>query len=101
MKFAIINKPREARRSGPSGQNNIVFVKEDDFVEEDNTVAACKRSANRETLTKQQGMQNGMDDCNKALLKQKVSVRLNPYFPITRKAPKKCKMSGKSLRVRW
>ena len=72
-----------------------MFVKEDDPVEEGNTVAAFKRSADRETLTKQQRMQNYIESYNKTQVKPKIAVRMNTDFPITRKAPKKGKKGGK------
>ena len=61
MRFAKNSEPTKAKGAGPSGHNNIMFVKEDDPVEEENTVAAFKRSADEETLTKQQRMQNDID----------------------------------------
>ncbi len=51
VRFAKNSEPTETQGAGPSGQNNIIFVKEDDPVEEENTVAAFKRSADGETLT--------------------------------------------------
>ncbi len=70
-------------------QNNIMFVKEDKPVEEENTVAAFKRTPEGETLTKQQRMQNDIDAYTKTQVKPKIAVRTIPDFPITRKGPKK------------
>ncbi len=100
MKFAKNNEPSEAKKAGLSGQNNIIFVKEDDLVEEQNTVAAFKKSADGETLTKQQGMQNDIDANRKTQVKPKIPVQLNPNFRITNKAPKKVKRAERSLRAR-
>ena len=55
-----------------------MFVKEDDSVEEENTVAEFKRSVDGETLSKQQRMQNDIEAYNKTQVKQKISVRMNP-----------------------
>ncbi len=56
VRFAKSSEPTEAKRAGPSGQNYIMFLKEDKPVEEENTVAAFKRTAEGETLSKQQRM---------------------------------------------
>ena len=72
-----------------------MFVKEDDPIEEENTVAAFKRSADGETLTKQQRMQNDIDAYTKTQVKPKIAVRMNPDFTVTRKAPRKSKKGGK------
>ena len=72
-----------------------MFVKEDDLLEEENTVAAFKGSADGETLTKQQRMQNDIDAYTKTQVKPKIAVRMNPDFPIAHKAPKKSRKSGK------
>ncbi len=95
MRFAKNSEPTKAKEAGPSGQNNIMFVKEDKPVEEENTVAAFKRSADGETLTKQQRMQNGIDAYAKSQTKSKIAARMNSDFPIARKASKKSKKSGK------
>ncbi len=100
MRFAKHSESTEIKGSGPSGQNNIMFVKNDDPVEEENTVAAFKRSAEVETLNKQQRMKNDIEAFSKTQVKPKISVRTNPDFPITRKAPKKSKKGRKSLRAR-
>ncbi len=39
MRFAKNSEATEAKGAGPSGKNNIRFVKEDDPIEEENTVA--------------------------------------------------------------
>ncbi len=52
MRFAKNSEPTKAEGARPSGQNNIMFEKENDPVEEKNTVAAFKRSTVGETLTK-------------------------------------------------
>ena len=74
-----------------------MFVKEDDPVEEESTVAAFKRSADGETLTKQQRVQNEIDAYTKTLVKTKIVVRMNRDFLIARKAPKKSKKRGKKV----
>ncbi len=51
VRLAKNNKPTEAKGAGPSGQNNILFVKEDKPFEKENTVAAFKRTADGEILT--------------------------------------------------
>ncbi len=89
MRFSKNSGPTEAKGAGPSGQNNIRFVKEDGPVEEEHTVAAFKRSAGGETLSKQQRMQNGIDAYTNIQVKPKIAVRTNPDFPITRKVSKK------------
>ncbi len=45
--FAKNSELTEANGSGPSEKNNIMFVTEDDPVEEEHTVAALKRSTDR------------------------------------------------------
>ena len=49
-----------------------MVVKEDDPVEEENTVAAFKRSVDGETLSKQQKMQKDMDAYTKMQVKPKL-----------------------------
>ena len=66
-----------------------MFVREDEPVEEENTVAAFKRYADGETLAEQQRMQNDIDVYTKTQVKPKIAVRMNPDFPITRKARKR------------
>ena len=58
-------------------------------------MAAFKRSADRETLTKQQRIQNDIDTYTKTQVKPTIAVRMNPDFPVTRKAPRKSKKGGK------
>ncbi len=58
-----------------------MVVKEDGPIEEENTVAAFKRSADRETLTKQQRMQNDINAYTKTQLKPKIAVTMNPRLP--------------------
>ncbi len=74
-------------------------MKENDPVEEGNTMAAFKRSVDRETLTKQQRMQNDIDAYNETQVKLNIVLRMNPEFPITRKAPKKRKKVEINLRA--
>ncbi len=45
MRFAKNSEPAKSKGAGLSGQNNVMFVKEDDPVEEENTEAAFERSA--------------------------------------------------------
>ena len=66
-----------------------MFVQENELVQEDNTVAAFKRSEDGETLTKQQRMQNDIDAYNYSQVKPKIGGRVNPDFPSTRKVSKK------------
>ncbi len=66
MRFAKKSEPTKFKGARSAGQNNIMFVKEDDPVKEENTMAAFKRSADREMLTKQHGMQNNIYAYNKA-----------------------------------
>ncbi len=66
-----------------------MFVKEDHPVEKDNTAATFKRAAALEALTKQKRMQNDIDPYNKAQVKPKIAVRINPDFPIIHKTMKK------------
>ncbi len=91
VRFAKNSESKKAKGSGPSGQNNIMFVKESDPVEEENTVAAFKKFAEGETLTKQRRMQNDIDAYTKTQVKPKIAVRMNLSFPIAHKAPKKSK----------
>ncbi len=49
VRFLKPSAPAESKRAGPSGQNDIMFVQENELVQEDNTVAAFKRSADGET----------------------------------------------------
>ncbi len=58
-----------------------MFVKEDEPVEEKNTVVAFKRSTDGETLTKQKRMQNDIDAYTKTQVKPKIAVRMNPWLP--------------------
>ncbi len=53
-RFAENSKTTKPKGSGPFGQNNIMSVKEDDPVEEEKAVTAFERSADGETLTKQE-----------------------------------------------
>ncbi len=89
VRLAKNNEPTEAKGAGPSGQNSITFVKEGKTVEEENSVAAFKRTADGETLTMQKRMQNDIDTYTKTQVKPKIAVRMNPDFQITRKIPKK------------
>ncbi len=95
MRFSNKNKSVEEKGAGPSGNNDVMFVKEDDPVVEDNTVAAFTRAASGETITKQQRMQNDIEAYNRIQVKPNVTVRANPDFPVPRKAGKKNKKSGK------
>ncbi len=61
VRFDKSSEATENKDAGPSRQNNIMFVKEDEIVEEENTVTAFKRTADGETLTKQQRMPNNID----------------------------------------
>ena len=72
-----------------------MFMKEGDPIEKENTVAAFKRSADRETLTKQQRMQDDIDTYTKMQVKLTIVVKMSPDFAVTRKAPKKSKKGGK------
>ncbi len=94
-RFAKNSGPKEFKAAGPSELNNIIFVKEDRPVEEEHIVAAFKRPADGETLTKQQRMPEDIDVYTKMQAKSNIAVRTNPDFPIIRKAPKKSKKSGK------
>ncbi len=58
-------------------------------------MAAFERSADGDTITKQQRIQNDIGAYTKTQVKPKIAVRMNPNFPITRKSPKKSKKSGK------
>ncbi len=82
MRFAKSSEPTEAKRASSSGQNNILFVKADDSVEEDDTVAVYKSAASGEILTKQHRMQNDIDAYGKTQAKPKVTVKNEPGFPI-------------------
>ncbi len=62
-------EPTDTKGTGSLVQDNIMFVKEDDPIEEDYTVAAFKKSADGEILTKQQQMQNDTDAYNETQLK--------------------------------
>ncbi len=53
VRLAKNSEPTKAKRAGPPTQNSIMFLREDDSVKEENTLAAFKRSANGGTLTKQ------------------------------------------------
>ena len=72
-----------------------MLVREDKPVEEENTVAAFKRTADGEILTKQQRMQNDFDAYTKTQIKPKIAARKNSDFPITRKIPKKIRKGVK------
>ncbi len=96
VSFDKNTEPTKAKGAGPSGQNNIMFVIEDDRVEEENTVAALKRPADGETLTIQQRMQNDIDSCTETQVKRRIAARMNPDFSITRKASKSKKSGKKS-----
>ncbi len=58
-------------------------------------MAAFKRSADGETFTKQQQMQNDIDAYNKTQVKPNIAVRMNFDFPVTRRAPRKRKKGVK------
>ncbi len=58
-------------------------------------MAAFKRSADGETLTKRQRMQNDIEAYTEMQVKPKIAVRMNPDFPITRKTPQKSKKGGR------
>ncbi len=75
MRFSKPSTPAESKGAGPSGQNNIIFLQENEPEEEDNTVAAFMRSADGETLTKQQRMK-------KMSLMPTIIHKLNPRFPL-------------------
>ncbi len=94
LRFAKNIEPTKPKGSGPSGQNNLTFMKEDDPVGEENIVAAFKRSADGEALTKQRRIQDDIEAYNKAQVKPKIAVRMNPDFPITYKptAPSKLRI---------
>ena len=96
VRIAKNNEPTEAKGAGKSGQNNTMFVNEDRPVEEENTVAAFKRTADGETLAKQQRIQNDIDPYTKTQMKPKIAVRMNPDFSNTRKIPKNRKGGKKS-----
>ncbi len=96
VRFAKNSGPTEAEGDGPSGQNNIMFVKEDDPVEEEHTVAMFKISADGETLIKQKRMQNDIDAYTKMQVKPKIAVTTNPDFPITLRVPKKTRKGVKN-----
>ncbi len=96
VRFAKNSGPTEAKGAETYEQNNIIFVEEDDSVEEEHTVAAFKKSAYGETLSKPQRMQNDIDAHTKTQVKPKIAVRTNQDFPITRKAPEKSKGVKKS-----
>ncbi len=85
VRFANNSEPKEAKRSKPSGQNNFMFLKEDDTVDEVNTVAAFKRYADGETLTKRERMQNDIDAYTVTQVKPKIAVRMNSELPRTSK----------------
>ena len=72
VRFAKNSELSKAKGAGASEQNNIMFVKEDDPIEEENTVAAFKRSAGGETLTEQQRMQNDIDNYTKTQVKPRL-----------------------------
>ncbi len=96
MKFAKNSETTNVKGARPSAQNNnILFVIEDDPVEEENTVVAFKRSADGETITKQQKIQKDMDAYTETQVKPKIAVRMNLDFPISRNAPEKSKKGGK------
>ena len=68
---------------------------EDDLVVENNIVAAFKRTASGETITKQQRMQNDIEVYNKTQVNSNVAVRINPDFRVSCKTKKKNVKSGK------
>ncbi len=78
VRFAKNSETTKPKGSGPSGQNNVMFVKQDDPVEEENTVAAFKRSADGETLTNQKRMQKNIEAYTKTQVKPKIAARMNP-----------------------
>ncbi len=51
--FAKSSEITEVQRAGPSGQNNITFVRRDGSVDEDSTVEIFRRSADIGTFTQQ------------------------------------------------
>ena len=77
-----------------------MFVKEDDPVEEVNTVVAFNRSTDGEKLIMQKSRHKDFDAYTKTQVKPKIIVRMNPNLLITRKAPKKSKRVEGSLRAR-
>ena len=95
VRFSKPSTPAESKGAGPSGQNDIMFLQENELEQENNTVAVFKRSAGGETLTMQQRMQNDIDVYNNSQVKPKIGVRVNPDFPSTRKVSKKSKKSVK------
>ncbi len=74
-RFANNSVPTEAKRAGPSVQNNIMFMKEDEPVEEENTVAAFKRSADGDTRNNQQRMRNDTMPTIKRRLSQRLPCK--------------------------
>ena len=86
--------PVEKKKGGPSAQANVMFLQESEPAVAEDTVAAFKRTADGETLTKQQRMQNDIEAYEKAQAKPKITARVNPDHPVTRK-PSKKKRSGK------
>ena len=77
-----------------------MFVKEDDLVEEENTVAALKRSADGETLTKQQRMQHHIDVYTKTQVRPKLAVRMNPTSRSIGRVRRRAQKVERSLRAR-
>ncbi len=73
-----------------------MHVQENEPGQEDNTVAAFNRSADREILTEQQRMQNDIDDYSNSQVQTKIASRVNLDFPSTRKVSKKSKESVKN-----
>ena len=51
MRLAKNSEPTKAKGAGPSGQNNIMFVKEDDPLEEENTVLSRDLQMEKRSLS--------------------------------------------------
>ncbi len=61
LTFAKNNDPAKTKKAVPSGQNDMMFVKEDDPVEEGNTVVAFNRSTDGEKLIVQKSRHKDFD----------------------------------------
>ena len=59
--------------------------------EDDETVAAFKRSATGETLTKQQRMQNDIAEYNNPVIRTDPRTKLEPVLPAPRKMGKRAR----------
>ncbi len=92
--FAENSQPSKAKEDGPSGPNNIMFEKEGDSIQEENTAAAFQRSADRATLNKHQRMQDDIDAYTKTQVKPSIALGMDPDFPVTCNAPTKIENGG-------